>query len=695
MKIKNFLFFIIHLFDLSFTFIPIWNIEKSSIDLTPQEGSSTIKTIYENTDYNLHAVLTKSITKINSEIKDQNYIKMLDGESNIETNWKDIDQSYFIYGIGHFVCPKGKNYLHQYNYQNLVEIKPDGYSEAEDWELICFFQNVEDGGINYKWLFQGFLNIKREISLYGKAFNGGSWVGNNIKNGLFDILKSSNLIDDQKYNMYALALRTEKDDKYGIYLYNYHFQIWNYDGWNHGDKIAKTFLDYLSNDMKAYFDHESNYFYWMTSNGTIDEFRSGFSTKKIDLSIDNIDYQTKKNEISPLIFLNEVKLDKLELMRNTRFIYYEVSEKKDNNVIYRGVIDIEINHVILNTNEKFTKFETLTNYSIFAIKDNKAYEICFINYNGKCVKRCPDNKIFVLNNIDGNHCESTCNKYIIRPNDVCIDYCNNTIYSSINDGNKKICGFCKDINPKKPYKIINKEGCLEEPPDNTYVFNKEYFLLDYCSENCKKCSNSETCDECEDGYNIINGKCGKCYDNCETCNAFNGNEDIQHCTKCKKNLYFFNETGEGNCLDNCPIGTYNDIDICSKCHENCKTCTEGPIDKNENCESCEDDKYLIDAENFGSNCVDECPNGTNITNISNIFYCVIPDDPPEEEEEEEPEEEGEKNSLLSYIYIIFIGVCLFIMTICVYRNICSNKKSDNELITQIHTELQENNKLID
>jgi hypothetical protein len=231
---------------------------------------------------------------------------------------------------------------------------------------------------------------------------------------------------------------------------------------------------------------------------------------------------------------------------------------------------------------------------------------------------------------------------------------------------------------------MNKEGCLEEPPDNTYVFNKEYYLLDNCSENCKKCSNSETCDECEDGYNIINGKCGKCYVNCERCSDFNGNEDIQHCTKCKKKLYFFNETGEGNCLDDCPIGTYNDIDICSKCHENCKTCTEGPIDKNENCESCEDDKYLVDAKehDYDNNCVYECPNGTSITNRSGIFYCTIPD-------------KDEKDSLLSYIYIIIFSACLFIMTICVYKNICSNKKNGNELIAQIHTELQENNKLID
>ena len=696
MKKKIFIFFIFHLFDLSFTFILNWNIKNSSIDLTPSEDSPTFKTIYENSFYDesaktgFHAVLNKSITKINSEIKDQNYFRMLDNEINNATNWTDIDKTYFIYGIGHFVCPKGKNFLNQYNNEELIEFRPPNFKGVDNWELICFFQNILDGNVNYKWIFQGFLNFQNETALYGKVFNNNSykWIGNEINRGLFDFLKSSELIAQQKYNMYALVLRTK-----GIYLYNYHMQIWNNGGWNHGDEKGDFFLDYRSNEMKAYFDQDSKIFYWMTSNGTTDEFRSGFSTKEINLNTTNINYEVKINSISPFIFLNEVNIIKLQLMRNTRFIYYEISEKKYNNVIYRGVIDIEINQIILNTNEKFKKFEPLTNYSIFAIKDNNAYEICFIKYNNACVKRCPsDKKIFVLNNIDGNHCESTCEKYILKPNDVCTDYCNNTIYSSINDDNKKICGFCKDLNPLKPYKIINENECYEEQPNKTYIFNKKYYLLDYCSDNCKKCSSSEICDECEDGYSKINGKCGKCYDNCETCINFNGNDDIQNCTKCKKNLFFFNETGEGNCIDNCPNGTYNEIDICSKCHENCKTCKEGPKDNNENCETCEDDKYLIKAKDYGSNCVKECPNGTNIINISDIFFCINPEDPNKEEDEEKGEG---KDSLLSYIYIIFFGVCLFIMTICIYKHICSNKKNDNELINQIHTELQENNKLMD
>ena len=156
----------------------------------------------------------------------------------------------------------------------------------------------------------------------------------------------------------------------------------------------------------------------------------------------------------------------------------------------------------------------------------------------------------------------------------------------------------------------------------------------------------------------------------------------------KKISFFLNENGEGNCIDNCPNGTYNNIVNCTKCHDNCKTCKMGPQDINENCESCESDKYLVKAEGYNRNCVDECPNGTNITNIIDILYCTIPDEPKNKEEKE-------KDSLISYIYIIFIGVSLLILSIYIYKNICSSNKKDSKIITQIHKELQENNKLID
>ena len=684
MKIKNFIFIIFHLFDLSFTLIPIWDIKYTSIVWTPSEGSSKVITIYEQSAYYLHAILTKNITKTNSQIKDQNYIKMLDSEINNKTDWTDIDQSYFVNKVGHFVCPTGKNFLNQYNKENLFEMIPTDFTEVDDWDLICFYIDItNEGGENWKWIFQGF-STNATSKIYGKQLNGnGNWIVNEIATkGLFDFIWGTELVEPQKYNFYALVLRSK-----GIHLNNYHPQIYG-GGWNRGDYKGSILIDYTSNIMQAYFDQDTKVFYWMASNGTTDEFRSGYSTEALDLKVDKLNWGTKNNTDSPFIFLNDVNIIKLKLLRNTRFIYYELSDKKDSNIIYKGIIDIEINQIILNTNENFKKFEPLTNYSIFAIKDNKAYEICFIKDGEKCVKKCQSNTTFVLNNIDGNHCEKTCQKFRFLSNNVCSDYCNNTFYDYIpGSDNIKMCGLCKDLNPSKPYKIINKEGCLEKKPNNTYIYNEKYYLLDNCSTNCKKCSNRGKCDECEDGYSMINGKCGKCHKNCQICSKFNGNDTNQYCTKCKENLYFLSENRQGNCIEYCPNGTYINTDICSKCHKNCETCQEGPKEDDERCKTCKDKKYLIDADDFGSNCTQECPNGTIITNKSDIFYCTKPGNP---ERNNEKEKEKEKDKLISYIYIISIGVCLLILTICIYKNICGNKKKDNEMITQIHTELQEN-----
>ena len=88
----------------------------------------------------------------------------------------------------------------------------------------------------------------------------------------------------------------------------------------------------------------------------------------------------------------------------------------------------------------------------------------------------------------------------------------------------------------------------------------------------------------------------------------------------KENLYFYNENGEGNCLENCPDSFYKGDKICLKYHKDCRKCTKGPEneegeEENQNCDSFNDiTKYLIKAEGFNKNCVDICPNGTITVN---------------------------------------------------------------------------------
>ena len=69
-----------------------------------------------------------------------------------------------------------------------------------------------------------------------------------------------------------------------------------------------------------------------------------------------------------------------------------------------------------------------------------------------------------------------------------------------------------------------------------------------------------------------------------------------------KNNYIYEYQSE--CYEICPNGTYNNNYICENCHPDCKTCESPPTIDNTNCKSCYSNKYL----QFG-NCIDNCSIG--------------------------------------------------------------------------------------
>lgn len=79
-----------------------------------------------------------------------------------------------------------------------------------------------------------------------------------------------------------------------------------------------------------------------------------------------------------------------------------------------------------------------------------------------------------------------------------------------------------------------------------------------CKEGCKKCSNPNICEDCEDDYNLTNGTCvaSWCHEKCETCSG-------SICSKCEEE-YYLNEN------------------TCKKCPDNCKKCSNETY-----CEECE------------------------------------------------------------------------------------------------------------
>ena len=643
MKIYLILFIFLGLIYNSFLLIPIWDLKSSSINLvSPIKDKAKIK-IYDKDVYNCHTKLTKEIT-LNEEI---NYIK-IDDDFKIKTEWDDIESSYYFDGAGTFICPKGRYFMNEFNGKEFIEKKPENFNDGDnEWELICYY--------NRGWMFQGFLNRKTITKLYTLRIDYKLiyWKSFEIENGLFDFIWTTDSYEDIYY-MIALLLKGSM-----IYLERKPIKISGDDEIKIRKASVSKPLYYNSTYTHAYFDKE-NLFYWMSSNTTKD-FKSGYSTKKADVWYSSLDYDIQMNDKSPFYFLKNVTINKLNMIRNTRFVYYEIIYNQTINEIYRGIIDIVLNKIIFNTNEHLTKFKVLTNYSMLAYINESVYEICAIKDidRDKCIKKCPYDTELVLDTEKGNYCSSTknCDNYILKPYDICIKECNTMYFASYND----ICGLCKDLFPdSKEFKVINKSECLESKPNNTFYINEELKIVQYCSSNCKYCSNFEQCLECEDNYKLEDGKCFPkiCFFSCQECFKMSIDENDQQCRSCKKNFYYLEE--KLNCLSKCPDGYFANDSYCSKCHPNCVTCKKGPEEFedeiNENCESCQSNKYLIKAKGYPRNCVIECPNGTNISDNMN---CKFP--------------RNTRDIILSYVFIIFTILLLIILFFFMYRMICCQK----------------------
>ncbi|XP_069891868.1 proprotein convertase subtilisin/kexin type 5 isoform X2 [Dipodomys merriami] len=124
-------------------------------------------------------------------------------------------------------------------------------------------------------------------------------------------------------------------------------------------------------------------------------------------------------------------------------------------------------------------------------------------------------------------------------------------------------------------------------------------------EHCNDClhyyyklkNNTRICvSSCPSGhYHADKKRCRKCAPNCESCFGSHGDQ----CLSCKYG-YFLNEE-INSCVTHCPDGSYQDTkkNLCRKCSENCKTCTEF-----HNCTECRDGFSLQ-----GSRCTVTCEDG--------------------------------------------------------------------------------------
>ena len=670
-----------------FSIVPLWNFKNSAINLLSNSDTYTY-VICDRESYNMKIKLEKTITK-GTTISETNRI-YIDEKDRGETNWEDIESFYKINNIK-YICPKGKYFMYIDSDDSFKEMIPNDFKDEGDWELKCYYQSQEG------YMFVTFLNKYSTIYVY--YLDGSNKWDNNLKihQGLYDYKWTTQMENDNHdYLMKGIIL---KDNN--IFLQSIMFNIKS-DHLDKNDVGSNKQLFQSLSYSNSYFNLYNYNFYFMTYN-SISDFTSGYYNGSEEITMENIGkIKVSLNNGTPLEFIdNNISIKYLNFIRNTKYVFYELQNNK-NNEIYHGIIDIQLNKVIFNTNETILEFKPYSNISMLAITENSAYKICALKneLGDDCIESCSGNDNIILDSENSNKCGNKCKtKYILIPDQICLDSCNENIYTI--NGNQ--CGLCRDIGlDNKIYKLINTSGCLEQIPEAAEYYNEKLKLL-----------------KCKEGYNLIDGKCSRipsslCHGLCESCYEFSLKDDDQKCISCKAGYLL----QEGNCIKSCTEGYFQIEKKCEKCHklckscfenfnkcnscidgtylnisnnsclncsENCKTCSNMEQNGNHNCLSCDQSskfKYLIDDEN-NKTCVENCPNNTFL--IKDNLTCAYQKE--RESNSSTPENSDIKKkhnpNFILWFFIILIIITILIMSLCICKKYCNKQRSEQTIIDQI------------
>ena len=158
----------------------------------------------------------------------------------------------------------------------------------------------------------------------------------------------------------------------------------------------------------------------------------------------------------------------------------------------------------------------------------------------------------------------------------------NISYDSNCNENCKICYDSKCIKCQNPFQLIIGEDndCQTTVSNNNYYYNQNYQVYIKCHDNCKNCTRGPT--YYDDNLEIEDTNCDECIDD------------------------YFKMENTNNCVNknNPPERYFFDIEqnLFIKCHENCKTCSQSPINSTYfSCLSCDENSILYPES---SNCLD-------------------------------------------------------------------------------------------
>ena len=403
--------------------IPNWDLSAQSINLMSSNDNPYPDgyTLYDKTGYGIQVILKKYIKRVNGVITNENYVTVIRDGNTLgpkKVDFNDIDSHYtgkLNYDI--LICPKGK--FHPYDFKNGKHIDPPtDFEDKGGWDLRCF-----DHSTGYFYLF---------------------YLLNNGKNFYFRytgiIREKSNFWDSYFYD-YKLQSDNKGDN------YKYKFSVLRYESnWiklcarslevNKGSYDGTGDVNYVSigNDnniinakdyTQAYFN-PGRFFYYFTYNNAYD-FESGYSTIYVNFEDDEVFKSSCsnpgliKNTNSPLTFVDNVQIQEMKLIPETKYIYYKIYNQ-DKDKTYYGFIDIELNKVLYNIEGNFKTFIPISTHEMLAITETSAYKICIIKTeSNECSNTCTNTNLIL--DPDRNKCQSECDigKIKLMPDGICID----------------------------------------------------------------------------------------------------------------------------------------------------------------------------------------------------------------------------------------------------------------------------------
>ena len=642
MRFIEHIFLFMNLLNLFISIVPTWNFQNSAVELLSSDKNSH-EFLTDGNNCKIKKIITKN--NENGEITYEKYL-IQNGIDKGKVDYENADYySNTILDSSNLICPRGKFYPYYYGSNDYL--KYTSFTENGDWNLKCF--NHNNGCFLMFYLNNkkdNFFLMKKDISLmkvsgyYGKE--------------LYDFL----LENSQKYHNYGYKLAIIYSDNYLILRGS--SLIMNSNNNKVIDKadIGKTLkLTKAKNYSQAYFTSDYN-FYYFTYND-VSDFLGGYSTRGVSSTdysdITNVDKINHK--FSPLEFLHEVEIRKINIIPGTKYAYYEIYDKNSEKT-YHGFMDIRQNKVLFNTDEVINTFVPYSNTEMLAITQNSAYKICIYKNNNECSETCSGNLVL---DTDGNKCktENTCEvgKIKLLMNEICIDesLCDLNIY----DKNNTHCGLCKELYPNTPYKLLNTSGCLNFIPNNSIQYNSNSYLKiykckplfhpynnnlcipDYCFPNCQDCyeasndTNNQKCLSCKSGYYIDGENCLPCENQrCEICTKESNNKAL--CTKCKSEYKTVNITTINpeffHCYEEKEISDKffydEDKDIYKPCYRKCKRCNKEGNDDANNCLECNNGYMFRPLDNPKNNCISK---NLNIYidaygNIKNLKNSQCPED---------------------------------------------------------------------